>query len=180
MHRRTAITARQLKWYNPKVTTLKSGNLRAGQALLVPTRAVVSAALDIPDPAIEIYGRSSRGSRTHVVRRGETLAGIAKKNGTSVSTVMRLNGLKKPVIHAGQELVVRAAVRRSTIAASKSGKTVPKSAASKSRTTGKSSSSTGVKSGRDDGREALGAGGGHGCTEGPREIPEALRVAAPT
>ena len=84
----------------------------------------MSAALDIPDPAIEIYGSSSRsGSRTHVVRRGETLGGIAKKYGTSVSTIVRLNGLKKQVIHPGQQLLVRAPARRSATkpAASKSG-----------------------------------------------------------
>jgi membrane-bound lytic murein transglycosylase D len=118
------VSVRQLKWYNPKVTALKSGRLRPGQALLVPSRAVVSAALDIPDPAIEIYGSSSRsGSRTHVVRRGETLGGIAKKYGTSVSTIVLLNGLKKQVIHPGQQLLVRAPARRSATkpAASKSG-----------------------------------------------------------
>jgi len=114
------LSARQLKWYNPKVTALKSGRLRTGQVLLVPTRAVVIAALDVPDPSIEKYG-SSRGSRTHVVRRGETLGGIAKKYGTSVSALMRLNGLKKAVIHPGQQLVVRgSAPRRSTIAKAKS------------------------------------------------------------
>ena len=118
------VSARQLKWYNPKVTALKSGRLRPGQALLVPSRAVVSAALDIPDPAIEIYGSRSRaGSRTHVVRRGETLGGIAKKYGTSVSAIVRLNGLKKQVIHPGQELLVRTPARRSAAkpSASKSG-----------------------------------------------------------
>ena len=111
------LTARQLKWYNPKVTTLKSGRLRAGQVVLVPSRAVVTAALDIPDPAIEIYGGSARaGARTHVVRRGETLSGIAKKYGTSVSAIVRLNRLRKQVIHPGQELVVRGTSRPSTTA----------------------------------------------------------------
>jgi len=124
------VSARQLKWYNPKVTALKSGRLRPGQPLLVPSRAVVSAALDIPDPAIEIYGSRSRtGSRTHVVRRGETLGGIAKKYGTTATAIARLNGLKKQVIHPGQELLVRAPARRAaakpsaTKAGSKSGAT---------------------------------------------------------
>ena len=48
-----------------KVSALKSGRLRPGETLLVPSRAVVTAALDIPDPAIEIYGSRARsGSRT--------------------------------------------------------------------------------------------------------------------
>ena len=141
----SGMSTKQLKWYNPKVTTLKSGRLRAGQVVLVPTRAVVNAALDVPDPAIEIYGRSSRGSRVHVVRRGETINGIAKKYGTSVTTLVRLNGLKKPVIHPGQQLVVRAAARRATVAKSSSKSRAPsKAAATKSRTTTKSSSSNGT------------------------------------
>jgi membrane-bound lytic murein transglycosylase D len=129
---KNGVSARQLKWYNPKVSALKSGRLRVGQTVLVPSRAVVSAALDIPDPAIEIYGSSSRaGSRTHVVRRGETLGGIAKKYGTTTSAIMRLNGLKKNVIHPGQQLVVRASARRAT--STKAAAT--KSSASKKRTT---------------------------------------------
>ena len=127
-----SITARQLKWYNPKVSALKSGRLRPGEMLLVPSRAVVTAALDIPDPAIEIYGSRSRsGSRTHVVRRGETLGGIAEKYGTSVSAIMRLNGMKKAVIHPGQQLAVRPAARRSTPS---------KAASAKSSTKGRTSS----------------------------------------
>jgi membrane-bound lytic murein transglycosylase D len=126
------VTARQLKWYNPKVRALKSGRLRPGETLLVPSRSVVIAALDIPDPSIEIYGSSARsGSRTHVVRRGETLGGIARKYGTTTSALMRLNGLKKAVIHPGQELAVRASARRSTSS---------KAAATRSSTKGRTSS----------------------------------------
>jgi membrane-bound lytic murein transglycosylase D len=137
------VSAKQLKWYNPKVTALKSGRLRTGQMLLVPTRSVVNAALDIPDPSIEIYGGSRAGTRTHVVKRGETLSGIAKKYGTTASALMRLNGLKKPVIHPGQELVVRGTSRSSSVARSKSAARSPsKSAAAKPRSTSKSTSST--------------------------------------
>ena len=138
---KAGISARQLKWYNPKVTTLKSGRLRPGQVVQVPTRAVVSAALDIHDPAIEIYGSRTRGgSRMHVVRRGETLGGIAKRYGTSVSAIVRLNGLKKQVIHPGQELLVRAPVRR---AAAKP--TATKSKATSSTSTSKPKAKTVAK-----------------------------------
>ena len=110
---KAGISSRQLRWYNPKVTTLKSGRLRPGQLVLVPSRAVVTAALDVPDPSIEIYGSTVRGgSRTHVVRRGQTLGGIAKRYGTSVSALVRLNGLKKHTIYPGQELLVRAVARK--------------------------------------------------------------------
>jgi membrane-bound lytic murein transglycosylase D len=134
------LTAKQLKWYNPKVSALKSGRLRTGEELLVPTRSVVVAALDVPDPSIEIYG-SHGGARTYVVKRGETLGGIAKKTGTSVSALMRMNGLKKAVIHPGQELVVRGSARHSSVAGTGS-KSASKSASTKSRATNKSTSST--------------------------------------
>ena len=142
---RAGISVRQLKWYNPKVTTLKSGRLRPGQVVLVPSREVVRAALDIPDPSIERYG-SSAGSRTHIVRRGETLSGIAKKYGTTVSALMRSNGLKKALIYPGQALVVRSSARRTSVAKTRakksSSKPTSKSAQSKTRTAGKSTSST--------------------------------------
>jgi membrane-bound lytic murein transglycosylase D len=131
------LNSKQLKWYNPKVTALKSGRLRPGQSLVVPTRAVVSAALDIPDPSIEIYGGSRNGTRMYVVKRGETLSGIAKKTGTSVSALMRLNGLRKPMIHPGQQLVVRGSARSRP-----SSRPPSKAAATKARTTNKATSST--------------------------------------
>lgn len=107
------ISARALALYNPKVKPApKTGRIAAGTKLLVPTPAVVSAALSVPDPAIERYGRTS-GTRTHIVRRGENLSTIAKRYGTSSVAIMRLNRLKKPLIFPGQELLVngRAAPR---------------------------------------------------------------------
>jgi len=41
---------------------------------------------------------------THLVRRGETLGGIARKYGTSVQTLMRINNLRSTLIRAGQTL----------------------------------------------------------------------------
>lgn len=103
---RHGITAKNLGWYNPRAARLKSGNLRPGQPILVPTRAVVAAALDVPDPSIERYGSAVR-RKMHIVRRGETLSGIAKRYGTSVAAVKRLNGLRKTTIFAGQALIVK-------------------------------------------------------------------------
>jgi membrane-bound lytic murein transglycosylase D len=103
--RQGGITTKQLKWYNPKLKAPKSGRLPIGRVVLLPSPAVVAAAYDIPDPAIERYG-SSRG-RTHVVRKGESLGLIAKRYRTSVKTLMRLNGLRKSVIYPGQVIVVR-------------------------------------------------------------------------
>ena len=112
---RSRLTAKQVAWYNPKLSVTKSGRLTAGQTILIPSAAVASAARDVPDPAIERYGSSSGRVTTHVVRPGENLGMIAKKRGTTVADLRRRNGLKKDVIFPGQTLVVRggsAPVRR--------------------------------------------------------------------
>lgn len=57
--RKHHLTAKQLNWYNPKVVRLRSGNLVAGQTILVPSRATVAAAMDVPNPSIERYPRRS-------------------------------------------------------------------------------------------------------------------------
>jgi membrane-bound lytic murein transglycosylase D len=107
-----AIESTQIKWYNPKLKVSSKGVIAAGQTVLVPTPNTVEGAFDVPSPEIERYGTSANGR--HLVRRGESLSVIARRYGTSVSTLMRLNGLKKPVIYAGQTIVVRGrAARRS-------------------------------------------------------------------
>ena len=112
--RRGHITSTQLAWYNPKLEVAKkSGRVVAGQAVLIPSEAVVDAAREVPDPSIEIYG-SSRAAVYHTVKSGETLGGIAKHYKTTTKTVMRLNGLRKSIIIPGQRLVVRAGSGRSS------------------------------------------------------------------
>lgn len=108
--KKQGVTSKQLAWYNPKVVKLKSGALRAGQTIHVPRRDVVALARDVPNPSVERYPRrsTSGGVRRHVVRRGETLSGIAKRYGTSAKTLTKLNGLKSAKIIPGQSLVVSA------------------------------------------------------------------------
>ena len=103
--RKTGLTARQLSAYNPKIKQLKSGRLSVGQTILVPTEAVASAAVSVPDPAIERYS-SSRSTVMHVVKSGETLSGIAKRYHATTQSLMRANGLKRALIFPGQTLVV--------------------------------------------------------------------------
>jgi membrane-bound lytic murein transglycosylase D len=99
------LTSKQLNWFNPQATRLKNGNLHAGQRILVPRRDVADAARDVPNPAIERYGSSANG--VHVVKRGETLGHIARRNGTSVARLKALNRLKSDVIRPGQRIRVR-------------------------------------------------------------------------
>lgn len=54
-----------LRAFNPGMRVLKSGRMSIGQRLLVPTAAVVDAARDVPEPAIERYAKSTRHMRVH-------------------------------------------------------------------------------------------------------------------
>ncbi len=79
---------------------LRSANrIREGQRLRIPVRG---------------SGRVVRTSRTavdgvHTVRRGESLGGIARAYGTTVSRLKRDNRLSSDIIHPGQRLRVGAA-----------------------------------------------------------------------
>lgn len=101
--KRLGLSSKQLGWYNPN-DSKRRGALRAGTTILVPSAAVVRAARDVPDPAIEIYGSSAV---RHIVKRGDTLSGIAKRYRTNVATIKRLNRLRTDAIFAGQSLRVR-------------------------------------------------------------------------
>ena len=108
------ISSAMVESFNPRLRRLKpSGKLVTGQVLMVPTPAVAALALRIPDPSVEKYGSSkSARLRTHTVKRGETLGAIARRFGTTTERVMRLNGLRKPVIFPGQDLIVAGPVAR--------------------------------------------------------------------
>jgi membrane-bound lytic murein transglycosylase D len=97
------ITATQLRWYNPR---LRGTKISAGTTINVPTKLAISGAFSVADPSVERYGAAVNG--VHVVRKGETLSHIAVRNGTTVSRLMALNGLKKNVIFPGQSIRVRA------------------------------------------------------------------------
>ena len=103
-----------LKAFNPSMHRLKSGRLAVGQILLVPTPAVAAARLSVPDPAIERYPNSTAKLKVHTVRRGETMRGIAAKYATTSERLMRINGLRKPMIFPGQTLLLTASTARAS------------------------------------------------------------------
>ena len=81
---------------------------RRDRSVLLPSSAVVAGALDIPDPCVEKWGSSKRGSTTtHVVVKGETLGRIAVRYGTTVTGLMRLNGMSGSRLIPGQVLIVK-------------------------------------------------------------------------
>jgi membrane-bound lytic murein transglycosylase D len=105
---RAGVSARSLTWYNRSLKPTKHGRLPQGQIVMLPSSAVVAGALDIPDPSVEKWGRSSRGSTvTHVVVKGETLGRIALRYGTTVTGLMRLNGMSGSRLIPGQVLIVK-------------------------------------------------------------------------
>lgn len=139
------VTLQQLRWFNPSLRTTKKGRLVAGQQVRIPRELVLTYARSVPDPSIEKYGASTRASsrtasmsaratgsaRVHVVRRGETLGGIARRYGLTEARLKSLNGLRGTRILAGQKLKVQSGVPAKQ--ASKSSPVKPKKATSKSR-----------------------------------------------
>jgi LysM repeat protein len=102
--RKAKLPARVVSTYNPTVkASKKTGIIPAGTPVLIPTPIVVAAAMPVPDPSIERYGR---GTSTYVVRSGDNLSVIANRYRTTPAAIMRLNSLKKPLIFPGQELLV--------------------------------------------------------------------------
>jgi LysM repeat protein len=104
------VTPAQLSWFNPGLRTTKKGNVVRGQTVRVPMKSALAFARNVPDPGIENYGTAvatstSRG--VHVVRRGETIGGIARRYGITESRLRALNRIRGDRILAGQTLVVR-------------------------------------------------------------------------
>lgn len=119
--KRNDVTTKQLRWFNPGIRTNAKGMLVVGQTLRVPLAGTLAYAQEVPDPAVERYGSSSATSKTtptssstgtHVVKRGETLSGLARRYGMSVAQLKALNGLQGSRIVAGQRLRVRSTAKQ--------------------------------------------------------------------
>ena len=52
-------------------------------------------------------GKASKGGKYYTVRKGDTLGAIAKRNGTTVKKLAKLNGIKGTKIRAGQKIRLR-------------------------------------------------------------------------
>ena len=136
------ISVSALEGFNPNLRRLKpSGKLVPGQILVIPTSAVASASLAVPDPAIERFPNSTSRMKVHTVRRGETMGSIARRYDTTPARLMRINGLRKPVIFPGQTLLLTGNAAR----ASKSTRGTKERAAS-SKTSGSASKASGSAS----------------------------------
>ncbi len=77
----------------------------AGQVLVIPQRGGSGSGPGAaPTPA---PGGSASGARTYTVQAGDTLFSIARRNNTTVDTLVRLNGLSNAnVLFVGQVLIL--------------------------------------------------------------------------
>lgn len=144
-----------------KVNRLSSSRskLSVGMELMIPggkaaapAEAEKDTTLAAASPTAASSARASSGEteekklvvRSHKVRSGETMSGIASKYGLSVSELQKLNGLKRTTVYAGETLVVK----KSYTTSSASTASTASSSAGKSSTSSstKSSSSSSSKS----------------------------------
>jgi membrane-bound lytic murein transglycosylase D len=81
---------------------------RPGQMLLVPLEEEAESNLDdtYNSPDFQAPVDDFRGRVVHRVKRGETLAGLARKYGTSTASIQAWNGMKTSQLRAGQRLTI--------------------------------------------------------------------------
>lgn len=116
------ISMEELKALNPQYRTSKIPGAAKPCILRMPLEAINSfiesgdtvytlrlselnknrAVVNVSDAPV-----TSKGAKTVKVRSGDTLGAIAKRNGTTVEKLKRLNNLKGTMIHVGQKLRVR-------------------------------------------------------------------------
>ena len=89
-----------------RLNKLGGTRIRVGQSLLVPARDGVLASADVPP-----QGAAPRATARYRVRSGDSLWTIARRHGTSVRQLARLNDLSsRSVLRPGQELLVARAM----------------------------------------------------------------------
>jgi LysM repeat protein len=96
------LPVQEIKAANPKV---RSGQLRAGTRLVIPTVTIPSA-LAMRAAVGPAFGQKSHTRfATHRVRSGETLIGIARRYRVSLRALRRINSLSvEHTLQAGKRL----------------------------------------------------------------------------
>ena len=107
--------------------------VKSGSTLFIPvSRTLPASVFRAPEPIVT----AAATTRTHIVRRGETLSGIAARYGVSVSSLRSTNRLSsKATIRSGQKLLVRRSGGTAAPAARRSTATTTRSAAPAARST---------------------------------------------
>ena len=100
-------TVAQIKRWN----NLSSNNIRVGQRLVIyrgGTSAGSASASSAPAKAQSSSAAPASGGSTYTVKSGDTLSGIANRNGVTVAQLKQWNGLSGNNIKVGQKLKVKA------------------------------------------------------------------------
>jgi membrane-bound lytic murein transglycosylase D len=98
---RYRVPASDIRAFNPR---LKSNRLTAGNRLVIPT-VVVPSALAVRAAGVRSAPAGGHGARTHRVRRGETLSGIAVRYNVSLRALLRANAIRDDdYVRAGMRL----------------------------------------------------------------------------
>ena len=84
---------------------MKSTLIKVGQKLQVSGTASTSTSTSSSSTSTS-SSKTNTNTTTYTVKSGDTLSGIAKKYGTTYTTIMNLNGLKSTFITVGQKLKV--------------------------------------------------------------------------
>jgi murein DD-endopeptidase MepM/ murein hydrolase activator NlpD len=83
--------------------------LSPGQQLIIPHPGAVAAAPAPAEPATRPVAATNASPSVHVVNRGDTLLGIARRNHVSVAELARANGIEPNAkLHLGMKLTVPA------------------------------------------------------------------------
>ena len=100
-------TVAQIKRWN----NLSSNNIRIGQRLVIyrgGTSSGSASASSAPAKAQSSSAAPASGGSTYTVKSGDTLSGIANRNGVTVAQLKQWNGLSGNNIKVGQKLKVKA------------------------------------------------------------------------
>jgi LysM repeat protein len=82
-----------------------AGRFGTTVSALVQLNGIQNPNLIYPGQIIKIQGGTSADQQTYTVQPGDTLSGIAARFGTTVNTLVQLNGIKDPnLIYSGQIL----------------------------------------------------------------------------
>lgn len=73
-----------------------NATLQIGQKLLVPSKGITSATGSA--------SAGDAGTKGYIVKSGDTLSGIAKRHGTTISAIRSANNLRSDIVRVGQEL----------------------------------------------------------------------------
>ncbi len=110
--RRYGVTVKQLQSWNK----IKGNNLRIGQNIIIykggkapsTSTSASSGTINSSSSSKASHSTSDTGTKTYTVKKGDTLFGIARKNGMSLNDLLKMNGLTtQSKIHPGKKIKVK-------------------------------------------------------------------------